>query len=186
MARQGRDHDQAPIRREHVEVALEVLGSNHVENDVHTAGGLHRDGPVAVGGIDYTAGRESIATYNESLAGGRVPGWVGVGGPRNVSALKADGTLIKYVQNISEMTPPGEADDALMAFQHRMCISGDADRVPWPQPPGYNADDFELIQRALDADAITRAIGARGDGDAVVFAWREGSGVRAVLTRVTS
>jgi hypothetical protein len=49
------------------------------------------------------------------------------------------------------MTPPGEADDALMAFQHRMCISGDADRVPWPQPPGYDPEDFLLIQRALEA-----------------------------------
>jgi hypothetical protein len=108
---------------------------------------------VAVGDVDYTAGREAIATYNESLAGARVPGWVGVGGPRNVSALRADGSLIKYVHDVSELAAPGEADDALMAFQHRMCVSGDDDRVPWPQPPGYNADDFELIQRALDADA---------------------------------
>jgi hypothetical protein len=120
---------------------------------------------VAVGDVDYTAGRESIATYNESLAGARVPGWVGVGGPRNVSALRADGSLIKYVHNVSELAAPGEADDALMAFQHRMCVSGDDDRVPWPAPPGYNADDFELIQRALDADAT-------GDAHAAVFAAR--------------
>jgi hypothetical protein len=33
-----------------------------------------------------------------------------------------------------------------------MCISGDADRVPWPAPVGYNPDDFLLIQRALDAN----------------------------------
>ena len=32
-----------------------------------------------------------------------------------------------------------------------MCISGDADRVPWPKPKNYDADDFLLIQRALDA-----------------------------------
>ena len=51
---------------------------------------------------------------------------------------------------------------------------------------GLVARSVRVRGRALDADAITRAIGARGDGDAVVFAWREGSGVRAVLTRVTS
>lgn len=51
---------------------------------------------------------------------------------------------------------------------------------------GLVARSVRVRGRALDADAITRAIGARGDGNAVVFAWREGSGVRAVLARVTS
>jgi len=32
-----------------------------------------------------------------------------------------------------------------------MCISGEEDRVPWPKPAGYNADDFLLMQRALEA-----------------------------------
>ena len=106
---------------------------------------------VAVGSVKYTAGREAIATYNEPLAGARVPGWTGVGGPRHVDALRSDGSLLKYVSNLSTLAAPGEADDALMAFQHRMCISADADRVPWPQPPGYAAEDFELIKRALYA-----------------------------------
>ena len=123
------------------------------------ASGAHMQVMVAVGDVDYTAGREAIATYNESLAGARVPGWNGVSGPRHVNALTADGKLLKYVANLSTLAPPGAADDALMAFQHRMCISGDADRVPWPQPNGYNRTDFELLQRALDA----------GGGDAGFF-----------------
>lgn len=76
----------------------------------------------------------------------------GVGGPRGVNALRDDGTIIKFVNNLTELTPPGEADDALMAFQHRMCISGDDDRIPWPKPDGYNPDDFLLIQRALESN----------------------------------
>ena len=107
---------------------------------------------VAAGGIDYTSGREANTTYGESLAGARVPGWTGVGGPRHVDALKPDGSLLKYVQNLSTLAPPGAADDGLMAFQHRMCVSGDSDRVPWPAPPGYDRDDFLLIQRALYAN----------------------------------
>ena len=39
-----------------------------------------------------------------------------------------------------------------MAFQHRMCISADADRIPWPAPPGYKPEDFLLISRALAAN----------------------------------
>jgi len=107
---------------------------------------------VAAGDIDYTAGREAISKYNESYAGARTPGWSGVAPPKGVNALKDDGTILKYVANISQLTPPGEADDALMAFQHRMCISGDADRIPWPKPDNYNPDDFLIMQRALEAD----------------------------------
>jgi hypothetical protein len=107
---------------------------------------------VAVGDVEYTAGREANTTYNESLAGARVPGWAGVGGPRHVNALRPDGSIMKYVANVSELASPGSADDALMAFQHRMCVSGDADRIPWPAPPGYDPADFLLIQRALEAN----------------------------------
>lgn len=52
---------------------------------------------VAAGDIEYTAGREAVAQYNESYAGARAPGFVGVGGPRGIDALKPDGTLLKYV-----------------------------------------------------------------------------------------
>jgi len=106
---------------------------------------------VAVGDVEYTAGREATSKYNESYAGARKPGFVGVHGPRHVNALRDDGSILKFVANISELAPPGEADDALMAFQHRMCISGEEDHVPWPKPDGYKADDFLLIQRALNA-----------------------------------
>ena len=109
------------------------------------------DGDImtAVGDVAYTWGRESTATYNESLAGARAPGWAGVSGPQHVDALRADGSLLKYVQNISELPPPGAADDALMAFQHRLCVTNNAsNRVDWPRPAGYDAADFELLQRA--------------------------------------
>ena len=106
---------------------------------------------VAAGDIEYTAGREASSQYNESLNGARVPGWVGVSGPRNISAVRPDGSLLKYVSNISDLGPPGSADDALMAFQHRLCISEGDNMVPWPRPPGYDPEDFLLIQRVVDA-----------------------------------
>jgi hypothetical protein len=106
---------------------------------------------VAVGDVEYTAGREAVSTYNESYAGARTPGFSGVGGPQHIDALRDDGTILKYVSNLTNLAPPGEADDALMAFQHRMCISADSDRIPWPKPDGYNPDDFLLMQRVLDA-----------------------------------
>jgi hypothetical protein len=106
---------------------------------------------VAVGNVDYTAGREAAAQYNESLGGARVP----TAAHPTFDALRSDGTLLKYVQNISELAAPGEADDALMAFQHRMCISGDADRLPWAAPAGYDREDFLLFERYIAASGGT-------------------------------
>ena len=107
---------------------------------------------VAAGNIPYTAGRESIDQYNESLAGARIPGTEKDVGPRNIDALRPDGkSFIKYVQNVSTLPAFGDADDALMAFQHRLCIAGRGNMVPWPKPAGYNPDDFLIMQRCVDA-----------------------------------
>jgi hypothetical protein len=111
---------------------------------------------VAAGNVPYTWGREANTTYNESLAGVRAPGYGGVHGALHVDALRDGGTLLKYVQNASSLPPPGSADEALMAFQHRLCLTSNAsNRVPWAAPPGYEADDFLLHLRALEANGNT-------------------------------
>lgn len=104
---------------------------------------------VAVGNVDYTTGREAASKYGESLGGARPPTQ---GHDPVVNALRDDGSILKYVQNISELAAVGEADDALMAFQHRLCISGDDDRLPWRQPDGYDRDDFLLFERYIEAN----------------------------------
>ena len=81
--------------------------------------------------------------HNESLAGARRP----TGSKPGVNALRDDSSITKYVQNVSELAAPGTADNALMAFQHRLCISGDPDRLPWRMPGGYRRDDFLLFER---------------------------------------
>lgn len=113
------------------------------------------DGEIMVLATHSTYGRESIAEYNESLAGARVPTKfsTATGNPSpQVNALHPNGTILKYVQNISTLAAPGEADGALMAFQHRLCISGDAsNKLPWKQPANYVADDFLLFLRYIEA-----------------------------------
>ena len=103
--------------------------------------------------IDYTFGRESIATYNESLAGARKPSWQGVNGPKGINPFDVNGNLLPYVDNITELVQPGLKDDRLMAFQHRLCISGDEkNTVQWPKPTNYDREDFQLLQKSIDAD----------------------------------
>lgn len=112
---------------------------------------------IAAGDIDYTAGREAVSQYNESLAGARTPSWEGVAGPKGINALRPDGTILKYVKNLTELGAPGTADDALMAFQHRLCISEGEWMTPWPKPEGYDPDDFLLMQRVVDATGNANA-----------------------------
>ena len=115
-------------------------------------------------GVEHTCGREAISKYNESLAGARVPTPSNAGHPVQtaVNALHDNGTILKYVQNISLLGPPGEADDALMAFQHRLCISGDADRLRWKKPDGYNRVDFLLFSRFIEASGQTKSFSGFG------------------------
>ena len=102
------------------------------------------------GMVDYTSGRESALQYNESLGGARVPTPSQV----EVNALRDDGSLLKYVQNMTtDLGAPGTADKALMAFQHRFCISGDENnRLPWRKPNGYDREDFLLFERYIKAN----------------------------------
>lgn len=164
-----KDADVNVIKKDcHILSVSTITGSDHVSRintillscdpsaisaEVFIDASYDGDIMTAAGNIDYTWGREANTTYNESLAGARVPGFVGVSGARHVNALRNDGSILKYVQNISELGPPGSADDALMAFQHRLCItSNTSNQVPWYQPSGYQADDFLLLLRALEAN----------------------------------
>ena len=111
---------------------------------------------VAAKNIPYTSGRESKLQYNESFAGARLPSWHGVKkGARLVDAIGPDGNIIKYVQNLTELAPPGMADNALMAFQHRLCITTNtSNQIPWAEkkPRNYVADDFLILLRSAKAN----------------------------------
>lgn len=42
----------------------------------------------------------------------------------------------------------GSADEKLMPFSYRSCLTQEADNaLPFPQPPGYSAEDFEIVRR---------------------------------------
>ena len=107
---------------------------------------------VAAKNIPYTWGREANTQYNESLAGARAPSWSGVSGPQTVDAIDVDtGKIIKYVQNLTELAAPGTADDALMAFQHRLCVtSNTSNQITWAEkkPMNYVANDFLILLRS--------------------------------------
>lgn len=103
---------------------------------------------LVASGVSYSAGREAASTYNEPLAG-VFPG-DGECVIHNISGVDAAGAPLPYVSR-GVLPPWGAADESLMGFGHRACVSSDADRVPFPAPTGYDRTLFTLLQRRLDA-----------------------------------
>ena len=108
---------------------------------------------VAAGGISFAAGRESSATFNESLAGVSAIDEPNESfGSLDIDPFWPDGSLLKGISP-EPLPPAGTADDRLMAFSFFICASPLADgrARPWPRPAAYNASDFELLRRVIAA-----------------------------------
>lgn len=103
---------------------------------------------MAQAGVSYTWGRENVDRYAESLAGVR---------PKDpnhqfdfpVSAYDEKGRLLPEIQN----GPPGElgaGDQKIQAYNFRMILTKEpGNRVPFPEPPDYNPERYELLARFL-------------------------------------
>jgi hypothetical protein len=103
---------------------------------------------MAQAGVSYAWGREGISHYGESLAGVR---------PKDpnhqfdfpVSAYYETGKLLPEIQ-----TEPrgalGSADRKIQAYNFRMILTNEpGNRVPFPEPPGYDPQRYELLERFL-------------------------------------
>lgn len=108
---------------------------------------------IASGHVTYTFGRESKQQYNESLAG-ITNGSVGQF-KYPVNPYQSDNTtLLKWIQDRPDPRKMiGAADDNLMAYSFRACLSKDKNNmVPFAPPPAYDPADFELQRRYLLAE----------------------------------
>lgn len=111
---------------------------------------------VAAGGISYTWGRESQAAFNESLAGAFLhqEPIESFDGTSVKATYDGNSSIIPYISD-DPVPASGAADDRLMAFQYRACLTTDTSgrnaKVNFPKPPGYNRNDFLVLQRQINA-----------------------------------
>ena len=103
-------------------------------------------------GAQFTYGREARSTYDESLAGVTQGSIAKFTVP--VSATRTDGSLLNWIQAAPDpRTRVGAADDNLMAYSFRACLTANrSNMVPITAPPGYDPADFELPRRLLLAE----------------------------------
>jgi hypothetical protein len=118
-------------------------------------------------GVPYAVGRESRELYGETWAG-RQPAYR----PSKhnfatvLSPFAADGSLLPHVREpqLDERGWPrealGEGDSGLQAYGFRVCLTDRADNArPFEPPPDYDAAEFELLARYLDATGDRRPLG---------------------------
>lgn len=106
---------------------------------------------MAAAGVSYDVGRDSNATYGESLAGFGLS-------QRTVSKIKvraSNGSLIPLIKPYPK-TAVGAKDAGVMSYSYRLCLTNDpTDRVAFKKPARYNADLYLLdLQRSIPRDGF--------------------------------
>jgi flavin-dependent dehydrogenase len=112
---------------------------------------------MALAGVSYTVGRESNEQYDETMNGVRGPEHGPSSGrfPVKVDPFvkpgdPASGLLPLIAGGAPE--PVGSADKRIQSYNFRLCLTDDpANRVPLEPPPNYDAAQWELLGRYVEA-----------------------------------
>ena len=104
---------------------------------------------MAQAGVSYIVGRESTATYGESLAGvrERTPLHQFL---LNISPFDAANRLLPEISSRT-LPPPGSADNAVQSYNFRLCLTDAPNRIPFVKPAGYDANRYTLLARLIAA-----------------------------------
>ena len=114
---------------------------------------------MAAAGVSYHVGREANSQYGEQWNGVQI-GVLHHGHhfgvlPHGISPYVIPGDASSGVLPRISAEPPGDygaADRRVQAYCFRMCLTNhEANRVPFSKPEGYDAKDYELLRRILDA-----------------------------------
>lgn len=111
----------------------------------------------AMAGVSFFVGRETNATYQEIYNGIQFGGpyhkfekWID---PYVIEGDPESGLLKRITENDPEQIGyPGEQDHRIQAYNFRICLTKEQDnRIPFPKPPAYDPEQFELLLRYIHA-----------------------------------
>ncbi|WP_346858241.1 FAD-dependent oxidoreductase [uncultured Draconibacterium sp.] len=111
---------------------------------------------MAAAGVSNHVGRESTSTYGEEWNGVQTgvlhhQHWFRA----KISPYKIPGDPSGGLVTGVSAEAPGEygaADDKIQAYCFRMCMTNHPEnRVPFPKPDNYNADNYELLLRVFES-----------------------------------
>lgn len=110
---------------------------------------------MAGAGVSFATGREANATHGETLNGVQARNTTNHQftldvDPYRVKGDPASGLLPRI--SPARLAPDGSADDKIQAYTYRLCLTDvAANRLPLPRPAGYDAGQYALLQRYMDA-----------------------------------
>lgn len=161
----GRWVDRAGIRvlyRQYLQAAMKKSGritELRMENGNVFRAGMFIDATyegdlMAKAGVSYSVGREANSVYRETWNGiqfgsptHRFQAWID---PYVVPGKPDSGLL----PGVADQAPgvQGQGDRSVQAYNFRICLTNvPGNRVPFPQPPGYDPERFALLGRYLQA-----------------------------------
>ncbi len=109
---------------------------------------------MAKAGVKYMVGREANARFGETLNGvrGKTPAHqFGVAVDPYVKPGDPKSGLLPFVQP-GDGGAPGDGDKCVQAYNFRLCLTNNpANRLPIAPPPGYDAKQYELFGRYMEA-----------------------------------
>lgn len=110
---------------------------------------------MAGAGVRFTVGREANATYGETLNGVQLKNTTNHQFTLDVDPYRIPGDprsgLVPRV-SAERPAPDGTADTKIQAYTYRMCLTDvPANRVPFAKPRGYDASQYTLLKRYMDA-----------------------------------
>jgi hypothetical protein len=110
---------------------------------------------MAGAGVSFTVGREANATYGETLNGVQLANTTNHQFTLDVDPYRMPGDRSSgLVPRVTNPTLPadGSGDDKIQAYTFRMCLTDvPANRVPLAKPAGYDANQYILLKRYMDA-----------------------------------
>lgn len=107
---------------------------------------------MAAAGVGFTIGRESRATFGESLAGRRYPKK-----PVVLDPLDAQGRPLPLITD-REKGDDGAGDSGVMTYSFRLCLTKDPNGIPLSKPENYDPARYELVRRFVTAHPPTRPL----------------------------
>ena len=100
---------------------------------------------LAQAGVTFVIGRESTATYGESLAG-----FLGAGALRlPIDGLDTSGSALPGIGDVPDGSR-GSSDAKIQAYSFRLCVTQRPDDlIPFAEPPSYRPEDFVIVSRYI-------------------------------------
>lgn len=147
------DREQGVLMQSNRIVAITALSGETFHGNMFIDATYEGD-LMAAAGVSYTTGRESNATYGETLNGNQ-PGRDKHQFTENVDPYVIPGDassgLLPRIQ-AGGKGQLGTGDHRLQAYNFRVCLTNvPENRVPFPKPKGYDATQYGLLLRALEA-----------------------------------